>query len=167
MDSRRDWKTDIVEKEAEEEEQPTATKQEEQQQEPAAAKEQQDDDERCDTVIKIKLVREGRRVKEFRVIGNLNRSNTKMIMVNITPHTEMRVKVIFSFKSVIYQENGEIKDYSKTLDSPLGMFTSLKEIQEYIEVCKQVPLDLDNEEVNKKQKQKQKLSVQAVNLSKS
>ena len=65
---------DIVEKEAEEEEQPTATKEEEeQQQEPAAAKEQQqDDDERYDTVAKIKLAREGRRVKEFRVTGNLN-----------------------------------------------------------------------------------------------
>ena len=27
------------------------------------------------------------------------------------------------------------------------MFTSLKEIQEYIEVCEQIRLDLDNEEV--------------------
>ena len=116
---------DIVEKEAEEEEQPTATKEEEeQQQEPAAAKEQQqdDDDEQYDTVTKIKLVREGR-----------------------LTHIEMRVKVIYSFKSVVYQ--GEIKDYSKTLDSSPDMFTSLKEIQEYIEVCKQIRLDLDNEEV--------------------
>ena len=88
---------DIVEKEAEEEEQLAATKKdEEQQQESAAAEEQQqnDDDERYDTVAKIKLVRKGRRVKEFRVTGNLNRSNTKMIMDNITPHIEMRVKVI-------------------------------------------------------------------------
>ena len=144
MDSRRDWK-DIVEKVAEEEEQPTATKEEEeakeQQQEPAAAKEQQqDDDERYDTVTKIKLVREERRVKEFRVTGNLNRSNTKMIIANITPHIEMRVKVIYSFKSVIYPGNGEIKDYSKTLDSAPGMFTNLKEIQEYIEVCEQIRL---------------------------
>ena len=92
-------------------------------------------------------MREGRRVKEFRVTGNLNRSNTKMIMDNITPHTEMRVKVIYSFKSVIYRGNSEIKDYSKTLDSAPGMLTSLKEIQEYIEVCEQIRLDLDNEEV--------------------
>ena len=88
----------IVEKEAEEEEQPTVTKEEEegQWQEPAAAakEQQQDDDEQYDTVAKIKLVREGRRLKEFRVSGNLNRSNTKMIMANITPHIEMRVKVI-------------------------------------------------------------------------
>ena len=66
---------DIVEKEAEEEEQqqkPAAAKEEEEQQrEPAAAKEQQqDDDERYDTVAKIKLAYEGRRVKEFRVTGN-------------------------------------------------------------------------------------------------
>ena len=94
---------DILEKKAEEEEQqqePAATKEEgEQQQEPAAAEEQQqDDDERYDTVAKIKLAFEGRCVKEFRVTGNLNNPNTKMIMADITPHTEMRVKVIYSFK---------------------------------------------------------------------
>ena len=107
---------DIAEKEAEEEEQPARTKEEEgQQQESTAAQEQQqDDDERYDTVTKIKLAFEGRRVKEFRMTGNLNRSNTKMIMANITPHIEMRVKAIYSFKSVIYRGNGEIKDYSKT-----------------------------------------------------
>ena len=97
---------DIVEKEAEEEEQqqkPAAAKEEEEQQrEPAAAKEQQqDDDERYDTVAKIKLVYEGRRVKGFRVTGNLNNPNTKMIMANITPHIEMSVKVIYIFKLVI------------------------------------------------------------------
>ena len=91
---------------------------------------------------KKKLVREGRRMKEFRVTGNLNRSNTKMIMANITPHIEMRVKVIYSFKSVIYRGNGEIKYYSKTLDSAPGMFTSLKETQVYFEVCEQVWLNL-------------------------
>ena len=97
---------DIVEKEAEEQK-PAATKEEEeeakeQQQEPAAAKEQQqDDDERYDTVAKIKLAYEGRRVKGFRVTGNLNNPNTKMIMANITPHIEMSVKVIYIFKLVI------------------------------------------------------------------
>ena len=68
-----------------------------------------------------------------------------MIMANITPHTEMRVKVIYSFKSVIYRDGGEIKPYSETLDSTSGMFTSLKEIQAYIEECEQKRLDLDNE----------------------
>ena len=88
---------DIVEKEAEEEEQPAAVKEEAEEEE---AKEQQqdddddDDDERYDTVEKIKLMHEGKRVKIFRVTGNLKRSNTKMIMANITSHIKMRVKVI-------------------------------------------------------------------------
>ena len=88
---------DIVEKEAEEEEQPAAVKEEAEEEE---AKEQQedddddDDDERYDTVAKIKLMHEGKRGKIFRVTGNLKRSNTKMIMANITSHIKMRVKVI-------------------------------------------------------------------------
>ena len=71
----------IVEKEAEEEEQPVAATQEEEQQQGPAAQ----DDERYDTVAKIKLMGEGKRVKEFRVTGNLNMANTKMIMAYITP----------------------------------------------------------------------------------
>ena len=98
-------------------------------------KEQQDDDERCDTVTKIKLVYEGKPVKEFRVTGNINRSNAKMIMDNITPNTEMRLKLIHLFKSVIYQGAGEIKPYSRTLNSAPTMFTSLMEIHAYIEEC--------------------------------
>ena len=86
-------------------------------------------------------------MKEFRVTGNLNNANTKRIVANITPHIEMRVKVIYLFKSVIYRSGGKIQPYSKTLDSSPGMFTGLKEIQEYIEECKQKRLDLDNEEV--------------------
>ena len=78
---------------------------------------------------------------------NLNRSITKMIMANITPRIEMRVKVLYSFKSVIYRDDGEIKPYSKTLDSAPRMFISLIEIQTYIEECEQKRLDLDNEEV--------------------
>ena len=117
----QEWLKGIVEKEVEEEE-PAAAKEEQ-------VKEQQDDDERYDTVTKTKLVYEGKRVKEFRVTGNLNRPNTRIIIDNITPHIEIRVKVIYSFKSVIYRGNGEIKDYSKTLDSTPGMFTGLKEIQ--------------------------------------
>ena len=68
-------------------------------------------------------------------------------MANITAHFEMRVKVIYSFTSVIYWDGGQIQPYSKTLDSSPGMFTSLKEIQAYIEECEQKRLDLDNEEV--------------------
>ena len=95
-----------MEKEAEEEK-PVAKEEEEkakeQRQGPTAGKEQQqddddedDDDERYDMVAKIlvyeKLVYEGKCVKAFRVIGNLNNSNTKMIMANIAPHNEIRTK---------------------------------------------------------------------------
>ena len=38
-------------------------------------------------------------------------------------------------------------DYSKTLTSSPGIFTSLEEIPAYIEECEQTRLDLDNEEV--------------------
>ena len=110
-----------VEKEAEEEEPAAAKKEEEakeQGQGPTAAKEQQqDDDGRYDTVAKIKLAYEGKRMKGFRVTGNLNNSNTKIIMSNITPHIEIKVKVVYSFKSVTYRGAGEIKPYRKTLDS--------------------------------------------------
>ena len=98
-------------------------------------------------MAKTKLVYEGKRVKEFRVTGNLNGPNTKMIMANITPYIDMRTKVIYSFKSEIHRGAGEIVDYSKTLTSPPGMFTSLEEIQAYIEECEQKRLDLENEEV--------------------
>ena len=90
---------------------------------------------------------EGRLVKEFKVTGNLNRSNAKIIIANITPHIEIKVKLIYSFKSVIYQGGGKIQPYSKTLGSAPGMFTSLKEIQACIEECERKQPDLDNEEV--------------------
>ena len=134
---------DIVEKEAEEE-----AKEQHQEEVLATDKEQQqDDNEQCDTVAKIKLVYEGKRVKEFRVTGNLNKSNTKMIMANITPHIEMRTKVIYSFKSEIHRGAGQIAPYYKTLTSPPGIFRSLEKIQAYIEGCEQKRLDLDHEEV--------------------
>ena len=87
----------------------------------------------------------GKCVKEFRVTGNLNKSNTKMIMANITPHIEIRAKVIYSFKSEIHWGAGEIVPYDKTLTSPPGMFTSLEDIQAYIEECEQKRLDLGNQ----------------------
>ena len=61
-------------------------------------------------VGKIILEYEGKRVKEFRVTGNLNNSNTKIIMTNITPHIETMVKLIDSFKSVIYR-NQVLQEY--------------------------------------------------------
>ena len=68
-------------------------------------------------------------------------------MDKITPHIEMRTKVVYSFKAEIHRGAGEIVDYSKTLSLPPGMFTSLKEIRDYIEECEQKRLDLDNEAV--------------------
>ena len=70
-----------------------------------------------------------------------------MIMANITLHIEMRVKVVYSFKSVIYWGGGKIQTYSKTLDSSPGMFKSLKETQAYIKECEQKRLGLANEKV--------------------
>ena len=137
---------DIVEKEVEEE---AKGQQPKQKVPPAAAaiEQKQDDDEQYDTVAKIKLVYEGKRVKEFTVTGNLNKSNSKMIMANIKPRNEMRTKVIFSFKSKIHRGAGESVPYHQTLTSPPGIFTSLEEVQTYIQECEQKRLDLDNEEV--------------------
>ena len=86
-------------------------------------------------------------MKKFRVTGNLNNPNTRMVIANITPHIEMRTKIIYSFKSEVHRGVGDIVPYSKILDSPPGMFTSLEEIQAYIEECEQKRFDLDNEEV--------------------
>ena len=90
---------------------------------------------------------EGKRSREFKVTGNLNGSNTKIIMTNLTPHIEMRTNGIYSFKLQIHRGADEIVDYGKTLTSLLGMFRSLEEIQTYIEELEQKRLDLDNEEV--------------------
>ena len=82
-------------------------------------------------VTKIKMVQEQKRVKEFRVTRNLNKFNTKMIMANITPHIELRTKVIYSFQLEINRGAGEIVPYHKTLTSPPIMFTSLEQIPAY------------------------------------
>ena len=87
MECERKRLKDVVEEEAREEE-----KEEEQQQ----------DDEEFDTIPDINLVHEGKCIKEFRVTGNLNTPNAKIIMGNITPYTEIRVKVIYSFKAEIH-----------------------------------------------------------------
>ena len=69
-------------------------------------------------------------------------------MANITPHIEMRTKVIYSFKSEVHRGVGDIMPFSKSLDSPLRMFRRrCEEIRAYIEECEQKPLDLDNEVV--------------------
>ena len=66
-----------------------------------AKQQQQDDDEQFDTVPKIKLVHEGKHVKELRATENLNNVNTKVIMAIITAHTKMRTKVIYCYQRSI------------------------------------------------------------------
>ena len=123
---------DIVENTAKEEEKEEPQQQTQEEQEKEAV---------------IELTKEGTRVKKFRITPSMNRDNTKIIMDKITQHIEMRTKVVYSFKAEIHRGAGEIVDYSKMLSSPPGMFTSLKEVREYIEECEQKRFYLDNEEV--------------------
>ena len=53
-------------------------------------------------------------------------------------------KVICYFIPEFHQGAGEGVDYSKTLSSPPGIFTSFEEIQEYIVKCEQKRLNLEN-----------------------
>ena len=99
-----------------------------------------------DLVSHVDLVEDGGRVKRFQITRNLNRVTTGLIMEKLTPHIEMRVKVIFSFAADIYRGGGEVADYKKTLESR-GLFTSLAEIRAYVEECEQKRLDLENAEV--------------------
>ena len=99
------------------------------------------------TVSKIKLINERISIKEFRGTGNLNGANAGRIMAKISPGIEMWTKVIYLFKSKIHRGAGETVDYSQTFTSPPGMFTSLEEIQSYIEEFGPKKLDLDNVQV--------------------
>ena len=94
----------------------------------------------------IKLVENGGRVKVFKTTGNLNFDLTEKIMEKITPIIEMRTKVIHAFSCVIYREQGEIIEYSKTFKAPSGTFSSLSDIKEYIRQCEQKRLDLEDAE---------------------
>ena len=60
-------------------------------------KKQDDDYEQYDIVPKMKLVYEGISTKQFRMAGNFNGVNTRMIITNLTRHIEMREKVSYSF----------------------------------------------------------------------
>lgn len=94
-----------------------------------------------DLVAHMALVEDGDRVKSFQISGNLNHVNSKLIMSKITPHIEMRCKVIYSFIADIYQADGVVKGYGKKIHPPPGMFTSLAEIMEYIEASEQKRLE--------------------------
>lgn len=47
-------------------------------------------------------------IKEHRVTCNLNGVNTKIFMADLTRHIGMGAKVIYQFKSDIYQGAGEM-----------------------------------------------------------
>ena len=68
----------------------------------------------------IKLVENGGRVKVYKTTGNLNFDLTDIIMEKI----ETRTKVIHAFSCVIYREQGEIIEYSKTQSSIWNIFQS-------------------------------------------
>ena len=91
----------------------------------------------------IKLVENGGRVKVYKTTGNLNFDLTDKIMEKITSIIETRTKVIHAFSCVIYRGQGEIIEYSKTFKAPLGTFSSLDDIKEYIRQCEQKRLDLE------------------------
>ena len=110
-----------------------------------AAKEEESQQQTEEQEAILELTKEGTRVKKFQLTGSINRDNTKIIMDKITQHIEMRTKVVYSFEAEIHRGAGVIVDYSKVLNSPPGMFTSLQEIREYIEEYEQKRLDLENE----------------------
>ena len=62
-----------------------------------------------------------------------------MIMANLKAYIE--IQRIQSFKSEIHRGAGKILDFSKTLTSLSGMFTSLEEIQTCIEEFRTKLLD--------------------------
>ena len=94
----------------------------------------------------MEQIGDGVRVKRFEITGNLNNVNTKLIMDKITPAVEMRTKVVYSFSCEIHRGVGDIVPYYKTLSGE-GMFTSMKEIKDYVEKCEQKRLDLEDSEV--------------------
>ena len=65
-------------------------------------------------------------------------------------YIEMWAKIIYSVKSEIYQDAGEIVIFSKPLASSSGMFTSLVEIQASIKESEQKQLDLKNANISSK-----------------
>ena len=97
-------------------------------------------------VARMELHEDGNRVKMFRITGNQNRVSTRLIMDKITPHIEMRVKVVYSFVADIYGPSG-ISGYAKTISANKHMFTSIEEVRAYIEECERRRLDLDDEEI--------------------
>ena len=91
----------------------------------------------------MRLIEDGTRVKTWRLTKNLNLSLTDTIMHKATPDTEMRTKVIYSFKCEVRRDGGDIIVYGRTKSSA-GTLTSLQEIEDFIEQCEMKRLDLED-----------------------
>jgi len=63
------------------------------------------------------LVKDGRRVKTWKVTTRLNTPLTDTVMWKSTPDINMRTKVIYSFKCWIHRGGGEVAAYYKTKSS--------------------------------------------------
>ena len=111
------------------------------------AKAEETEEEEFDEETKIELVDDGKRVKKFKITGNLNFDLTKKIMAEIKPKVEMRTRLLHAFSCIIYRGEGEIVEYSKTFKSnKQATFANFAGIEEYIHQCEQKRLDLEDSE---------------------
>jgi hypothetical protein len=66
-------------------------------------------------------------------------------MDKITPHIDMRTKVVYGFKCDVYRGNGLVAAHCKTKGSK-GTLTSISENRDFIEHCETKRLDLEDYE---------------------
>ena len=78
-------------------------------------------------------------------LNNLNKSLTEGLMKKITPHIDMRTKIVYSFSCEVHKGGGDIAPHYKTKGSD-GTLTSIAEIRQFIEQCEQQRLDLEDHE---------------------
>ena len=108
------------------------------------AEAEETEEEEFDEEIKMELVDDGKRVKKFKITGNLNFDLTKKIMAEIKPKVEMRTRLLHAFSCIIYRGEGKIVEYSKTFKSKNQ--PTFAGIEEYIHQCEQKRLDLEDSE---------------------
>ena len=53
------------------------------------------------------LIKDGKRVKTWRLTGNLNQNLTDTIMQKTTSDIDMRTKIVYSFECEFYRVGGE------------------------------------------------------------
>ena len=73
-------------------------------------------------------------VRTYRVTGPLSHNVSNLILKTICPIIKMQIRVIYSFSCSIYQGWNQVVQYDKML-SLNGTFTSLNQIEEYIQQC--------------------------------